>query len=149
MTEIRFYHLQRSGIDRVLPEILGKALERGHRVVVRTSDEAETERLNEHLWSFHPDSFLPHGSRKDGNAEGQPVWLTAAGENPNGADTLILTGGAESFGLENFRLCCEMLDGNDPQAVAAARTRWKTYRDAGHTVTYWQQTEQGGWENKA
>ena len=105
--------------------------------------------LNDHLWAARADSFIPHGSARDGFAEDQPVWLTAADENPNKADILILTGGANSEAVSDFDLCCEMLDGNDETAVKAARARWKDYKDKGFDLTYWQQTPQGGWEKKA
>ncbi len=149
MTEIRFYHLTTKTLDQALPEILTKALSGGRRAVVKAADERQVEALNDHLWAWRPDSFLPHGSAKDGFAEDQPIWLTAADENPNGADILILTGGAESAGLKDFDLCCEMLDGHDDAAVKAARARWKIYKDEGFDLTYWQQTPQGGWEQKA
>ncbi len=149
MTEIRFYHLQRKTLDQALPEILQKALAGERKVVVRAPDQQETERLNDHLWTFRPDVFLPHGSAKDGNPDLQPIWLTDKEENPNGADVLIVTGGAAYDNAEEFSLCCEMLDGNDETQTAAARKRWKLYKEAGHTISYWQQSESGGWENKA
>lgn len=147
MSEIRFYHLERQSQDQVLPALLQKAINGGHRIVVKTSDDAESERLNEYLWTYNPDSFLPHGSKKDGNAALQPVWLTSKDENPNSADVLILTQGSETSMSGDFTLCCEMLDGRDSDAIKAARMRWKEYKDAGHSVTYWQQGE-GGWEEK-
>lgn len=93
MTEIRFYHLQTRSIDQALPDIVQKALSAGHRIVVRARDEGEVERLNSHLWTYRPNSFIPHGSRKDGHATDQPVYLSAGNDNPNGADALIVTGG--------------------------------------------------------
>jgi DNA polymerase-3 subunit chi len=149
MTEIRFYHLQQTPLERALPEMLQKAVGDGRRVVVRSADEAGLGRLNEVLWTFKPDSFLPHGGKKEGFAEDQPIWLTLEEENPNGAQVLILTHGAAYADLSAYNLCCEMLDGNNDEAVAAARQRWKIYKDAGHSLTYWQQNERGGWEKKA
>lgn len=151
MTEIRFYHLTTKPLEQALPEILGKALSTGRRAVIKAPDDKSVEALNTHLWTYSPDSFLPHGSKKDGKefAPDQPIWLTSDNDNPNGADLLILTGGAESDKIGDFALCCEMLDGNDDAAVTAARARWKTYKDAGHDLTYWQQTPTGGWEKKA
>lgn len=147
MTEIRFYHLERQSLDQVLPALLSKAVEGGHKILVKTADEQEAERLNNHLWSFRPDSFLPHGTEKDGFKEDQPIFLSAQDDNPNGADVLILTQGTASDTLDQFSLCCEMLDGRDEQAVKEARERWKTYKEKGFAVTYWQQGEKG-WEKK-
>lgn len=149
MTEVRFYHLQRQSQEQVLPMLLSKALERGHKIIVKMADAAAVEKMNEHLWTFNPNSFLPHGSAKDGNAEMQPVWLTAEDENPSGADVLIVGVGAQSDMQCDFKLCCEMLNGHDEQAIAAARGRWKAYKEKGFDVTYWQQSERGGWEQKA
>lgn len=148
MTEIRFYHLEHQNLDQILPSLVTKALEQGKRVVIKTADEKEVERLNDHLWTSHPDSFLPHGSKKDGFETDQPVWLTTSDENPNEASVLILTQGAETTMHSAYSLCCEMLDGRDAEAVTQARTRWQIYKEAGHTVTYWQQGDKG-WEKKA
>lgn len=149
MTDIRFYHLTRQGLDQALPAILTKAFGGGRRVVVKCADEQSMRYMNDHLWTFRADVFLPHGTSKDGHAAHQPIWLTTDEDNPNGADVLILTGGATSGRIGDYAMCCEMLDGHDGGAVQAARERWKTYRDAGHEITYWQQTDAGGWEKKA
>ena len=47
-----------------------------------------------------------------------------------------------------FDRCLDMFNGNDPQSVERARERWRTYKAAGHTVTYWQQSDTGKWEKK-
>lgn len=150
MTEIRFYHAQHSSLDQVLPGILGKALSGGHRVVVRLPDAGVVEQMNEHLWVYNPDSFLPHGSMKDGHAVRQLVWLTDKDENPNGADVLVTVPRVANDlppHLDQFTLCCDMIDGRLDEEVTAARARWKAYKDAGFEVTYWQQTDKG-WEKK-
>ena len=105
--------------------------------------------MNEHLWTYKEGSFLPHGSVKNGNGENQPLWLTDKDENPNGADVLILCEGVESEMHGDFTLCCEMLNGQDQEAVSAARARWKLYKEKDFDVTYWQQSEAGGWDKKA
>ena len=146
MTEIRFYHMERQDIEQVLPSLLMKALENGHRILIKTRDEPEAERLNEILWTFRPDIFLPHGTKKDGHVDRQPIFLTSGNDNANNADMLILTQGAEGD-VANFKLCCELLDGRDGEQVQLARTHWKKYKDEGHTLTYWQQGEKS-WEKK-
>lgn len=147
--EIRFYHLERQTLDQILPGLLSKALDAGHKVLVKAPNEKEVERLNGHLWSHAPGSFIPHGSQKDGYAEHQPVFLTSKDDhNPNAADMIILTHGAVHDDLEGFTLCCEMLNGRNPEEVSAARNRWKTYQEKGYDVNYWQQGDRG-WKKKA
>ena len=148
MTDIGFYHLQKWPLERALPKLLEKILDAGKRAVVVAGSEERVEALNALLWTYDPNSFLPHGSARDGNALEQQVWLTAEGENPNGADFLVLTDGAASDHVANFERCFELFDGNDDAAVAGARRRWTAYNEAGHTVTYHQQTDRGGWEKK-
>lgn len=148
MTEIRFYHLRTKTAEQALPEILMKALESGRRVVVKTADDKAAASLNDYLWTYNADSFLPHGINKDGNGPGQPVWITAGNDNPNGADTIIATGGAVPEKPEDFKLCCEMLEDRETEQLAAARQRWKSYKERGFDLTYWQQTDRGGWEKK-
>lgn len=149
MTEVRFYHLQRRTLEHTLPRILEKTLERSWRAVVMAGSAERVDALNLHLWTYDPGSFLPHGTAGDGFAEDQPVFLTWKDENPNGATVLFLTDGVESDRLSTFDLVCDIFDGNDDDAVLAARRRWKRCKEAGHALTYWQQTERGGWEKKA
>jgi len=146
--EIRFYHLQRTTLERALPELLEKCLGRGWRAVVLTSSADRCEALTQHLWTYGDSSFLPHGNAQDGEPERQPIWLTDSDENPNGASVLFLTGGMESGRLADYDLVCDLFDGNHGEALAAARRRWTAAKEGGHTLAYWQQTPQGRWEQK-
>lgn len=152
MTEVRFYHLQRTALEQALPRILDKILERGWRAVVMADSPERVEALTQHLWTYDAasgaGSFLPHGNAKDGYPEDQPIWLTATDENLNGATVLVLTDGTTSAHVGDYALCCDLFDGNDPSAVTAARERWRAAKAAGHDLTYHQQTERGGWERK-
>jgi DNA polymerase-3 subunit chi len=149
MTQIAFYHLQRSPLEAVLPRLLEKTLEAEKRALVLAASEARIEALNALLWTYNPNSWLPHGSAKDGYAEDQPVWLTTGEENLNGAQFLFLTDGMAAADPGAFERCFDLFDGNDDAAVAAARERWKALKEAGHELTYWQQNQQGKWEEKA
>lgn len=150
MTDVRFYHLKTKSVDEALPALLSKALEQGRRILVCAPDRASVDRLNERLWVFDANSFMPHGVAGDDFESDQPVLLTAGNDNPNGANTLFLTDGAPGpqQDIASYTLCCEIFDGRDPQALEAVRARWLAYKAAGHTLTYWQQTDQGGWEKK-
>lgn len=154
MAELRFYHLTRRTLEQTLPGLLEKSLERGWRVMVATGSEERADALNQHLWTWRPDSFLPHGTVRDGNAAHQPILILAALDGevagpPNGATVLFLTDGVAGRTLDGYDLVCDLFDGNDPDAVAAARDRWRGAKGAGHDLTYWQQNERGGWEKKA
>lgn len=147
MVEINFYHLTRSALDEVLPELLEKTLARGWRAVVLAGSTERVEALNQQLWTYRGDSFLPHGSAKEGLAAQQPVWLTHLDERPNAAEVLFLLDGMVTAQPEIYLRVCEVFSDIDAEAVNAARVRWKDYQAAGHTLSYWQQGERG-WEKK-
>ncbi len=146
MSEIRFYHLRTTTLERALPQILEKILARGDKAVVMAGSSERVEALNATLWTYDDRSFLPHGSGKDGFAADQPIWLTTEEENPNGATVLVMTDGATVARVEDWKLALEFFDGGDETALSAARARWKTYKELGHDLTYWKQSDQGKWE---
>lgn len=150
MTEVSFYHLQSDPIERALPRLLEKVTERGFRVLLRGQTAERLEILDEALWSYRPDSFLPHARDEAGlDPASQPILLTLTGEgNGNGANVLVLTEDAAAEDLSDYERCLYMFDGNDETALTAARTRWKTLKEQDIPVSYYQQTEMG-WEKKA
>jgi DNA polymerase-3 subunit chi len=147
MTEIMFYQLQRQPLERVLPTLIGKSLERGWRVIVQAASEERVEALDAQLWIFRDDSFLPHGTWREAEASEQPILLTLDGDNPNGATVRFLIDGAPMpTDADAYRRIVLIVDGEDPDAVAAARERWSESKAKGLDVTYWQPDEEGRWQ---
>lgn len=149
MTEISFYHLTTTPLENALPRLVQKAMESGFRIVIKTGDEVTLDKLNTALWTFDPNSFLPHGSRKDKHPEEQPIYLSDAYENPNGATLLVVTDGSSPKAFDGYSRVLDMFDGADEDAVTAARGRWKNYKERELQLSYLQQTAQGGWQKKA
>ncbi|MET0293556.1 MAG: DNA polymerase III subunit chi [Phenylobacterium sp.] len=148
MTEVWFYHLERTGLDQALPELLEKTMARGWKAVVRTPSQDRLEHLDGWLWSYRDDSFLPHGLVDEPQAERQPVLLTTAMENPNQAQALFVIDGAELGPLQGYERCLVLFDGRDDQAVAKARGQWSAARSSGEACAYWRQSGRG-WEKQA
>ena len=92
-----------------------------------------------------------HGSKKDGFADQQPIWLSADIENPNAALFLFLVDGAEENveTLTQYERVFNIFDGNSAEAVQQARRLWKEYKNSGCEVYYWQQDNAGRWIQKA
>ncbi|HXC91510.1 MAG TPA: DNA polymerase III subunit chi [Stellaceae bacterium] len=147
MAEVGFYHLSSMPLERALPRLLERARAHGHPIVVRCGSSERVAQLDAILWTYDEASFLPHGSARDGDAAAQPIWLTERDENPNRATMLVLVDGVEAADLASFARCADLFDGGDEDAVTAARERWRRARDAGHTLTYWQQTGTG-WDRR-
>ena len=148
MTEVRFYHMTKKTLNQALPEILGKALERDYKAVVKADSQEQLEDIDKFLWTYDPLSFLPHGMKKNGHEAEQPVWLTLNDNNPNKANLLVLVDGVSSEKLSEFELCCEVFDGRNEDVVKAVREHWKAYKEAGYEVSYFQQDESGKWVKK-
>jgi len=146
--EVWFYHLERAGLERVLPDLLEKTLARGWRAEVRSTSEERLDYLNTHLWTYRQDSFLPHGAARDGTPEDQPIHLTLDEGNANKADVLFLVDGAAPGDLSAYARCITIFDGRDKEATDAARAFWTEVKGQGHAVAYWQQSAAGKWEKK-
>jgi DNA polymerase-3 subunit chi len=149
MAEFFFYHLHRQPIESVLPTLLERSLERGWRVVVQSSSEERIDALDAHLWTWRDDSFLPHGTWREADAPNHPVLLTIADENPNRANVRFLIDGvAPPADAASYDRIVLLFDGEDTDAVTAARKHWASAKDQGFTVEYWQADAQGGWRRE-
>jgi DNA polymerase-3 subunit chi len=148
-TKIGFYHLQRTTLEYALPQLLGKILKTGQRAVVMAGSVERVAFLDQLLWTQQPDSWIPHGTAHDGNADLQPIYLTAEDENPNNAQILLLTDGVVSQRLAEFSRCLTLFDGKDKAALGASRALWREWKGLGFDLTYYQQNDHGGWEEKA
>ncbi len=147
--EVWFYHLERTGLDQALPELLQKTLQRGWRAVVMSPERERIEHLDAWLWSFRDDSFLAHGVPEDGQSDRQPVLLTTTGENANNAQAVFLIDDADPGPLDGCERCLVLFDGREEAAVTAARRRWSNLKAAGHPVSYWKQDGEGRWAKQA
>ena len=154
MTETLFYHLERRSLDDVLPGLIEKTLERGWKALIRVESSERADAIDNLLWTYSEQTFLPHAQSGDGNPKRQPVLITVEEDNPNEANVLFLVGGttpppwnaAETKSLTRVVL---MFDGRDQEAVARARADWQAAKVKGHTVSYWQQDQGGRWQQRA
>jgi DNA polymerase-3 subunit chi len=147
--EIWFYHLERTGLEAVLPPLLEKTLERGWRALVRTTSAERVAALDDALWAYRDDGFLPHGRADYPDAELQPILISDRGDAPNRPDVLMLIDGAEPREIEGLSRIILLFDGRDEGALKAARAYWSAYKEQGHAVAYWQQSGEGRWEKRA
>lgn len=130
------------------------------RALVLADSEERVEFLNTVLWTYNPNAFLPHGSAKDGRANEQPIYLATqipskidkvesddATSNP--FSILFVTDGTMVESSSAYTRIIDIFDGQNEEATANARTRWKSYQAAGHAIAYYKQTAAGGWEKAA
>lgn len=147
MAEILFYHLQSRSLEQSLPGLLEKTLQRKWRALVRVGSPERLAALDNHLWTYAEESFLPHGPRGEG--ADAPILLDLGDDRPTGANVIFCVDGTGLPGSEGWERVVLMFDGNDPDALAGARASWKEVKARGLTATYWQQDDQGRWAQKA
>ena len=151
MPVIWFYQLQRRSLEQVLPNLVERTLQRGWRAVVQAKTQERLAAIDDLLWTYAEDSFLPHGSAGDGDAGLQAVWLTLGADNPNGAQIRFLVEGveAEPFAEADYDRLIVLFDGRDDEFLAQARAQWKNLRERNANLAYWAETEEGGWRQQA
>lgn len=152
--EIFFYHLQRQPLEVTLPRLLEKCLERDWNAFVQVGSVERLKGLDSQLWTYRDDSFLAHGLAGQAHEECQPVLLSSqAVVASNGAKVRFFVDGAlpstDLSLLDGLERAILMFDGQNENALQAARMCWKTLKEKDFPVTYWQQTGSGGWEKKA
>ena len=148
-TEVLFYQLEPHPLDRVLPSLVERTVERGWRAVIQAGTVERLDAVDQLLWTWRDDSFVPHGTAKDGPPADQPVYLTTEGDNPNQAAVRFLIDGAVIDSFKGYLRVVLIFDGRDTQAVEIARGQWKAAKAEGCACTYWQQTDSGRWEKRA
>lgn len=150
MTEILFYHLEAQPLERVLPQLLEKSLERGWRAVVETSSRERASALDAMLWTYRDDSFVPHGIAGEETDANQPVLIRMDDDNGNNANVRFFVDRTVPNSGAGYERIVYLFSGHDPDAVTEARIAWRTLLDEGsNTLTYWQQDEGGRWVKKA
>ncbi len=145
--QVDFYHLTRAPIDRVLPAITRKVLADGGRLVIVTEDAEARAKLDQLLWSYAPESFLPHAQAGGERDADQPVLIAAAPDAANGARNVALVDGIwreEALGFDRaFHFF-------DEDRIIEARAAWKTLAERdGVERRYWKQDEDGRWQQVA
>ena len=151
MSRIDFYHLQKQNLEDVLPKLVEKAYATGSKIKIKVGNEARVEFINSLLWTFDEEAFIPHGSKKDGFAKEQPIWLSSEDDNPNQAEMLFLVDGAK-FNLRienNYSRIFNIFDGNNEESLQQARDFWKEVSALGFEKNYFQQDDNGKWNKKA
>ncbi len=147
-TEVWFYHLERSTLEQVLPELLERTLKRGWRAQVRVSGNDLRDEIDEWLWTWREDSFLAHGLEHDPYPARQPILITSSPENLNKAQALFIIDQSEIGELEGWVRCFIIFDGRDDMATSRARDTWRRLKDSPVELAYWKQTD-GGWQRAA
>jgi len=153
LPEILFYCLERNSIEDIIPGLLERTTERGWRAIVRVDSTERMNALDAHLWSFSEQSFLAHGTPQTAHPQRQPIYLTTGDENPNAARVLFLAGGEvpadwNLSGFADFSRVVVLFDGQNPEALNAARISCGNAIKTGNAAVFWRQNASGKWQQE-
>lgn len=142
--QVRFYHLLSSPLEKALPKLMDAAYKNGLKTLIH-GNEDQIEALDRAIWTFHPTTFIPHGTERDPYPDEQPVLLSTALSPLNHASLLVMVNGALYEGSHEFARLFDIFDGTDGVAVTSARQRWAAYKEKGYALEYFRQQEDGTW----
>lgn len=149
MTEVWFYHLERTTADAELPRLLQRGLERGLRMAVITPTVERVREFSQKLWGLEDTSFIPHGFEGEPQPERQSIYLCTDDETPNASVFNFYIDGAEPAKLDTLTRASIMFDGNTETALAQARNLWRKFKAENVTIRYWKQDDEGRWKDQA
>ncbi len=134
MSEVKFYILPQAELDaryRFVCRHAEQAFKLGRQVYIHATDEAEAQLLDELLWNFRPDSFVPHGCwpAKDIQAP-LPVAIGWQREMPPHLDVLINLAPHVPAFAERFARISEVVV-HTPEVLEATRLSYKLYKERG------------------
>jgi DNA polymerase-3 subunit chi len=111
--------------------IIDKAFNAELRVLVWSEDAATLTSVDDLLWTFAQDSFVPHEAlTPESNWEDSPVLLSGKALPPSPADVIVNLGATVPPGIEQVARVIEIIDGDESRRQAG-RVRFKQYRDKG------------------
>jgi len=138
---VDFYQLSVSPIERVLPRICERLMKSGERLLIVAGAE-QLGQLDALLWSYKPDSFLPHGTTGDPTPERQPILLGDTVEPVNSARNIALADGHWREDALRFERTFYFFD---QQGVSEARDVWRGLNGREDVERrYWRQ-DNGKW----
>ena len=139
---VDFYHLAFSPIERVLPRICERLIESGERLLVVAAPELLAQ-LDEQLWTYAADAFLPHGRSDKPGAANQLILLSDRMDPLNGASNVALADGVWRDEALAFARSFYFFDNGQ---VDLARSAWRALKSKAEAeARYWKQNEAGKW----
>jgi DNA polymerase-3 subunit chi len=137
MPTIDFYVLADSNVNARFTfacRLIEKAYKTGHRIYIHTENTAAAHAIDELLWTYRDDSFLPHNLYGEGPAQSPPIQIGCALTPEKHRDILLnLSDNVPAF-FKQFNRILEITS-NDTKTQDDARERFRFYRKEGAPIT--------------
>lgn len=111
--------------------LVEKAYQLQHKVYIHSAGEAQAHLLDDLLWSFRQNSFLPHALYPPAPADRSPILIGWRSDPAVTADVLVNLGDEIPAFFEKFTRVIELVDQNDA-ILSQSRQRFRLYRERGY-----------------
>ena len=137
MTRVSFYILKSQDIhsrQQIACRLAEKAWREGHQVFIYTENAQQSAAMDEALWTFRPESFVPHQILESANTIAAPVLISHDNTPPPRLmDVLINLNAEQPMFFSQFERLAEIID-DDEQVKQYGRQRYKFYQDRGYPL---------------
>lgn len=112
--------------------LLEKAYHKQHRVFVYCNNQQEAENLDELLWTFKPDSFIPHHLQTEGLEPPPPIQIGYEQEPRGFTDILLNCSQIIPAFYERFQRVIQIVSANEADKLIS-REHFRYFRQRGLT----------------
>lgn len=136
MTEVDFYVLEsdsQAARWSFACRLAEKAVRQGNKVMIATENEAASRELDQLLWSFRPESFVPHIVLGDGDSGSVPVVISHDGDDVQHHDVLVNIRASLPQQFSRFKRLAEIVV-QDETVLQATRTNYAFYKERGYPI---------------
>lgn len=135
MTRVDFYVLpdhKENGRALLACRLIDKAYHLGHTLYVLAASEAQAAALDDLLWTFRQDSFIPHERYPLIGQDDSPILIGTRLPLDRNAQVLINFTNILPEDFSRFERVIELVD-QHPEVLATSRERFRQYRERGLT----------------
>ena len=137
MTEILFVEVTASHMEMRACEIAARIYAQGDRLQIIAIDEEQAARLDDLLWTYRPDNFVPHTLWKGVDSESdQPVIITTRKERVPGIASLLTMEYCPVKMVRQFSKVTHMVVVDNQERLEASRRYWTLLKDAGFSLRH-------------
>ena len=137
MTQILFVEVTASRLEMRACEIAERTYAKGDRLQIIAADQQQAVRLDSLLWTFRPDSFVPHGIFEGEKDEiVPPVLICARQERFPDFDFLLMLDYCPVEIVGQFSKATHLVVLDNRERLEASRHYWTQLKEAGFTLRH-------------
>jgi len=150
VTQIIFYSTAPLQVEKTLFALLEKSLEKGNKSLLLFKDKEKCLSINEQLWTYKQNSFLPHTSEDDQIYDNidVPVYLSTKNENPFKAELLFSIDGFLPDNIDHFERVIIIIDVNDELLNEKYKNYYLDINKNFEDIVFYKSDDNGKWIEK-